>query len=100
MRTLKEICDACISVWPDLLEVGSEAVHVLIIGQHGVSLSVEEVDVPDAKQSQQDWSVLFQRCSAEMVVLQRSQEFTFMYSGCSLQGGSCDSFFYTGVMRN
>lgn len=33
----------------DLLEVGSEAVHVLVIGQHGVSLSLEEVDVPDAQ---------------------------------------------------
>lgn len=88
--TLNKTCDACCSVWAHLLEVGSEAVHVLIIGQHGVSLSVEEVDVPDAQQSQQDWSVLFQRSGAEMVVLQRSQVFTLMCSGCSLHEGSCD----------
>lgn len=55
----------------DLLEVGSEAVHVLVIGQHGVGLSVEEVDVPDAQQSQQDGSVLFQRSGPEVVVLQQ-----------------------------
>lgn len=85
LRILKEIWDACVSVWADLLEVGSEAVHVLIIRQHGVSLCVEEVDVPDAQQSQQDGSVLFQRSSAEMVVLQRSQELTFVYCRCSLQ---------------
>lgn len=33
----------------DLLEVGSKAVHVLVVGQHGVSLGLEEVDVPDAQ---------------------------------------------------
>lgn len=56
----------------DLLEVGSEAVHVLVVGQHGVVLSVEEVDVPHAQQSQQDWSVLVQRSGAEVVVLQQT----------------------------
>ena len=54
----------------DLLEVGSEAVHVLIVGQHGVRLSVEEVDVPDAQHGQQDRRVLLQRSGAEVVVLQ------------------------------
>lgn len=33
----------------DLLEVGGEAVHVLVVGQHGVGLCLEEVDVPDAE---------------------------------------------------
>lgn len=58
----------------DLLEVGSEAVHVLVIGQHGVCLRVEEVDVPDAQQSQQDGSVLIQRSGAEVVVLQERND--------------------------
>ncbi len=54
----------------DLLEVCSEAVHVLVVGQHGVSLGLEEVDVPDAQKSQQDGHVLLQRGAAEMVVLE------------------------------
>lgn len=54
----------------DLLEVSGEAVHVLVVGQHGVVLSVEEVDVPNAQQSQQDRSVLVQGSRAEVVVLQ------------------------------
>lgn len=54
----------------DLLEVCSEAVHVLVVGQHSMVLSMKEVDVPDAQQSQQDGSVLVQRSRAEVVVLQ------------------------------
>lgn len=61
----------------DLLEVGSEAVHVLVIGQHGVGLGVEEVDVPDAEQSQQHGGVLIQGGRAEVVVLEGGRE------GCS-----------------
>lgn len=53
----------------DLLEVGGEAVHVLVVGQHGVSLRLEEVDVPDAQNGQQDRNVLLQGGAAEMVVL-------------------------------
>lgn len=56
--------------WTHLLEVGGEAVHVLVIRQHGVSLSLEEVDVPDAQKSQQNRCVLVQRGAAEMVVLE------------------------------
>jgi len=55
----------------DLLEVSSEAVHVLVIGQHCMGLSMEEVYVPDAQQSQQDRSVLIQGGSTEVFVLQR-----------------------------
>ncbi len=73
LDVLTETCDACGIVGADLLEVGSEAVHVLVVGQHGVGLSVEEVDVPDAQQSQQDGSVLIQRSGAEMVVLQQRE---------------------------
>lgn len=58
----------------DLLEVGSEAVHVLVVGQHGVSLGLEEVDVPDAQNSQQDGHVALQRSAAEVFVLQRREE--------------------------
>lgn len=57
----------------DLLEVGSEAVHVLVVGQHGVSLGLEEVDVPDAQNGQQDGQVLLQRGAAEVVVLERRE---------------------------
>lgn len=53
------------------MEVGGEAVHVLVVGQHGVGFGVEEVDVPDAQQCQQDGSVLIQWSGAEVVVLQQ-----------------------------
>lgn len=61
-------------VWAtaDLLEVGGEAVHVLVVGQHGVSLCLEEVNVPDAKQGQQDGRVALQWGAAEVAVLQRN----------------------------
>ena len=60
----------------DLLEVGGEAVHVLVIGQYGVGLGVEEVDVPDAQQRQQNRSVLVQGSGAEVVVLRRRRRET------------------------
>lgn len=53
----------------DLLEVGSETVHILVIGQHSLGLSMEKVDVPNAQQSQQDGSVLIQGSSTEVLVL-------------------------------
>ena len=54
----------------DLLEVGGEAVHVLVVGQDGVGLGVEEVDVPDAEQRQQNRRVALQGSGAEVVVLE------------------------------
>lgn len=32
-----------------LLEIGSKTVHVLVIGEHGVGLAPEAVDIPDAQ---------------------------------------------------
>lgn len=55
----------------DLLEVGGEAVHVLVVGQHHVSLGLEEVDVQDAQDGQQDGQVALQGSAAEVVVLGR-----------------------------
>lgn len=54
----------------DLLEVSGEAVHVLVVGQEGVSLRLEEVDVPDAQKGQQDGRVALQRSAVEVIVLQ------------------------------
>ena len=48
--------------------------HVLVIGQHGVSLSLEEVDIPDAQNGQQDGHVLLQGGATEMVVLPRRED--------------------------
>lgn len=45
--------------------------HVLVIGQHGVSLCLEKVDVPNAQNGQQDGNVLVQGSAAEMVILAR-----------------------------
>lgn len=65
---------------PDLLEVRSKPVHVLVIGQQSVVLSVEEVDVPDPQQRQQDGGILVQGSSAEVVVLRRRTSFTVVLS--------------------
>ena len=35
-----------------LLEVGGEAVHILVVGQEGVGLGAEEVPVPDSQEGQ------------------------------------------------
>lgn len=95
-------CDAFSDVGSDLLEVGSEAVHVLVVGQHGVGLSMEEVDVPDAQQSQQHRSVLIQGSGVEVVVLQgrKGCYFTFLYSVSSLVQGSYERCFYMTVVGN
>lgn len=58
----------------DLLEVGGEAVHVLVVGQQGLGLRLEEVDVPDAQEGQQDGRVGLQRGAAEVLVLRRRAE--------------------------
>lgn len=71
---------------PDLLEVCSKPVHVLVIGQQSVVLSMEEVDVPDPQQRQQDRGILVQGGSAEVVVLQQRTSFTFMLSVSSPVG--------------
>lgn len=54
---------------PDLLEVGGESVHVLIVRQQRLSLRPEKVHIPDAKQSKQDRSVLLQRSIEEVLIL-------------------------------
>lgn len=41
-----------------LLEVGREAVHVLIVGEDGVDLGIEKVDVPDAEDGKDNRQVL------------------------------------------
>ena len=53
--------------------------HVLVIGQHGVGLCLEEVDVPDAKHRQQHRHVLLQWSAAEMVVLVTREDTTVGY---------------------
>lgn len=44
--------------------------HVLVVGQEGVSLRLEEVDVPDAQEGQQHGHVGLQRSAAEVLVLE------------------------------
>lgn len=51
-----------------LLEVGSEAVHVLVVRQDAVGLCLVAVDVEDAEHRQDDGNILFQRRLLEMVV--------------------------------
>lgn len=41
-----------------LLEVRGEAVHVLVVGEDGVNLGIEKVDVPDAEDGKDDGQVL------------------------------------------
>ena len=51
-----------------LLEVGGEAVQVLVVGQDGDGLGTEEVAVPDGQQAEQDRQVGGQRRLAEVLV--------------------------------
>lgn len=51
-----------------LLQVGREAVHVLVERRDQVGLGAEEVGVPDAQQTADDWDVLVQGGSLEVVV--------------------------------
>ncbi len=51
-----------------LLQVGRESVHVLVERCNKVSLGAKEVRVPDTKQAANDWNVLMERGSPEMVV--------------------------------
>eukprot|EP00158_Paraphelidium_tribonemae_P008264 Partr_v1_DN28534_c0_g1_i1_m73882 len=51
-----------------LLEIGSEAVHVLIIRKNGVGLSTVEVVVPYSDQRKNDGQVLLQRRLAKVTV--------------------------------
>src|SRR5262245_41302052 len=40
-----------------LLEIGREALQILVVGQHRDGLGAEEVVVPDAKKSQERWQI-------------------------------------------
>lgn len=59
---------------PYLLEVGSEAVHVLVIGQQGVGLTAVAVDVPHPQHGQQNRHVLLQGGSVEVIILHHTKE--------------------------
>ena len=51
-----------------LLEVGGEALKVLLVGQHGHCLGVEEIIVPDREQPHQHRQVFLERRCAEMFI--------------------------------
>ncbi len=51
-----------------LLQVGGEALQVLLVGQHGDRLRAEEVGVPDGEQAQQHRQVALERRGAEVLV--------------------------------
>jgi len=57
-------------------------VHVLVVGQDGVGLGVEEVDVPDAQQRQQDGRVALQGSGAEVVVLEWREKAGYIRTFC------------------
>ncbi len=52
----------------ELLQVGRQAVQILVVRQHRVRLGAEEVRVPDAEQAERDRQVLFDRRGAEVLV--------------------------------
>ncbi len=51
-----------------LLEVGGEAVEVLVVREHGVARSAEEVVVPNADEGEDDGQVLVSRGCLEMLI--------------------------------
>ena len=52
----------------ELLQVGREALEVLLVGHHADRLGAEEVAVPDAEQPHQHRQVLLERRAAEVLV--------------------------------
>ena len=51
-----------------LLQIGREAVQILVVRQHGIGSCAEEVTIPDAEQSHQHRNVFIKRSGAEMFV--------------------------------
>ena len=51
-----------------LLQVGRKALQILVVGQHGLRLRLQEVGVPDCQQSHQYRQVLTERCAQEVFV--------------------------------
>ena len=51
-----------------LLEVSSEAMQILIVGEHGVARSAKEVVVPNADESEDNREVLVGRSGLEMLI--------------------------------
>ena len=52
----------------ELLQIGREAMQVLVIGQHGMALGAEEVHVPDVEQAHERDDVLLERSLGERAV--------------------------------
>ena len=52
----------------ELLEISGEAVHVLVVGKHGMALGAEEVDVPHVEEAHQRDDVLLERRVLEIGV--------------------------------
>lgn len=59
---------------PYLLEVGSKAVHVLVIGQKGMGFTSIAVYIPDPQHGQQNRHVLLQWGSVEVIILCETKE--------------------------
>ena len=51
-----------------LLEVGREALQILLVGKHGDSFGAQEVGVPDREQAHQNRQVALERSRAEVLV--------------------------------
>jgi len=51
-----------------LLEIGWEAMHVLIVWENSLGLRAKKVVIPDTKQAENDGDVLVERRGLEMMV--------------------------------
>src|SRR6185436_3742053 len=51
-----------------LLKVGGKAMHILVVRQYSLRLSIEEAGVPKPYKPHNDRDIFFERCMAEMVV--------------------------------
>src|SRR5260370_38065710 len=51
-----------------LLQIGGEALQILIVRQHGQGLGAEEIFVPDTEQTHQNGEVSLEQTGAEMHV--------------------------------
>jgi hypothetical protein len=56
--SLAALCDAfAVTLHVALLEVGGEAVEILVIGKQSSGLGSVEVGIPNTEQGQNDWSL-------------------------------------------
>src|ERR1700741_2203748 len=67
-RRSVELHVLAVALHRQLLEIGREALQVLVVGQHCDGLRAEKVVIPDAEKAHEDRQVALKRRGSEMLV--------------------------------